>query len=400
MSTAPAETVHAAPLRALADPGLLAPFLEAKVQATFPKEKPTKAIVVVYVDARAVASILDRTIGPDAWSFQLLQAPMPSDQGWTAHGRLTVQSPAGREVIREDFGTGTGNAEMGGKGAASDALKRCAAQLGVGRALYALEAQTVPCDERKRVTPEAMRGCVERWRVQINKWALQFRAGQAEADAPPAPAEEMPTVVEAPSAGEGHGLPRRQPPASSGAVPPAPPAAGTDWQADLIAAAALPDNKLTRAMAARVMAGKLPSTLKDPKLKKAAVERLREKLPTPESARYAEVSVPIASASRPGLQHEVTLRRMGDETDARCACEAFRFGGACRHIPLAWGSLALSWLTAEPISAEALWEGIDVEALVAAAHAADKALEPKTSAHDEAVADRAFGDEPAPGAAA
>ncbi len=102
----------------------------------------TRALLVAYVDARAVQSRLD-AICPDAWEFRCREVPGTPTP--TVHGSLTVLG-----VTREDFGE-AGEGDAGTlKAAASDALKRCAVQFGIGRYLYDLPKFWGDWDEKKR----------------------------------------------------------------------------------------------------------------------------------------------------------------------------------------------------------------------------------------------------------
>jgi AAA domain-containing protein len=265
---------------------------------------------------------------------------------------------------------------------------------------------------------------------ELGEQLAAWLAGGAPAEEGPPAEPDLPAVDPVPGT----------PPASA----PAPPAPSEpiDWQVRLLTEAGLPDNPWTRAGSNGVLKAKrirLYDELASAGKMQIALDGLREKFPTPESALFAEVTVPIASASQPGTKHDVKLRREGAAAKAKCPCKGFEFSHACRHLPLAWGSLALSWLTPDPVSPEEAWQGIDVDALARVARAEDEALEPKgaqagdpfakvvrrciscneewtgpgtlcedcldanfpdppvkASAHDEAAADRAFGDEPAP----
>jgi hypothetical protein len=90
-----------------------------------------RALLLAYVDARAVQDRLD-AVCPNDWQFEIevisgVGAP-------TVKGRLSVLG-----VIREDIGEAGGQGEAATlKAAASDALKRCAVQFGIGRYLYDL----------------------------------------------------------------------------------------------------------------------------------------------------------------------------------------------------------------------------------------------------------------------
>ncbi|WP_104990740.1 single-stranded DNA-binding protein DdrA [Deinococcus sp. NW-56] len=134
--------------------------VQKRLQAPFPAHlvgwKPqafngerTRALLLAYVDARAVQDRLD-AICPDGWSFEI--EVIPGTQHPTVKGRLTVLG-----VTREDIGE-AGEGEYGTlKAASSDALKRCAVQFGIGRYLYDLPKQWADWNDQRRepaVTPE------------------------------------------------------------------------------------------------------------------------------------------------------------------------------------------------------------------------------------------------------
>lgn len=130
---------------------LTAPFAGHLVQwrpATFNKER-TRALLLAYVDARAVQDRLD-SICPAGWNFDF--EVIPGTPTPTVKGVLTVLG-----VTRCDIGE-AGEGERGTlKAATSDALKRCAVQFGIGRYLYDLPRQWVDWNDQKRepaVTPE------------------------------------------------------------------------------------------------------------------------------------------------------------------------------------------------------------------------------------------------------
>ena len=115
---------------------------------TFNKER-TRALLLAYVDARAVQDRLD-AICPDGWSFEI--EVIAGTATPTVKGRLTVLG-----AVREDIGE-AGEGEYGTlKAAASDALKRCAVQFGIGRYLYDLPKSWVDWNDARRepaTTPE------------------------------------------------------------------------------------------------------------------------------------------------------------------------------------------------------------------------------------------------------
>ncbi|MBI0446859.1 Rad52/Rad22 family DNA repair protein [Deinococcus sp. DB0503] len=134
--------------------------VQRRLQAPFPSHligwKPqaftkdrSRALLVAYVDARAVQDRLD-AVCPDDWSFEIVV--VPGTQTPTVKGRLTVLG-----VTREDIGE-AGEGEAGTlKAASSDALKRCAVQFGIGRYLYDLPKTWVDWQGARReptTTPE------------------------------------------------------------------------------------------------------------------------------------------------------------------------------------------------------------------------------------------------------
>ena len=107
----------------------------------------TKALSMLYVDARAVAERLDAAVGPGNWDFgfEVLHNDL---KHMVVKGRLTIG-----EVTREDVGEGktTGLAgENACKGAVSDALKRCAVLFGVGAYFYRMPQLWLAFDNQKK----------------------------------------------------------------------------------------------------------------------------------------------------------------------------------------------------------------------------------------------------------
>jgi hypothetical protein len=92
-----------------------------KVQATWPKEKPTGGLIVAYIDARLAVERLNLLV-PHLWS----DAYRATGQGqmWCD---LTIDG-----ITRSDVGEGVG------KGLVSDSLKRAAVRFGIGVSLYAI----------------------------------------------------------------------------------------------------------------------------------------------------------------------------------------------------------------------------------------------------------------------
>lgn len=128
---------------------LAAPFpgheVAWKPQAVSKDKK--RALMVAYVDARAVMDRLD-AVCPNAWGFEI--EVIPNTPTPTVKGRLTVLG-----VVREDIGE-AGEGEAGTlKAAASDALKRCAVHFGVGRYLYDLPLGWADWDDARRAPAHA-----------------------------------------------------------------------------------------------------------------------------------------------------------------------------------------------------------------------------------------------------
>jgi hypothetical protein len=85
-----------------------------------------------YITARTVENRLDEVLGPEGWDFEL------TAWGTDLIGTLVIRLPDGSVVRKSDVGgrAGMKTGDDDTKSAASDALKRCAVLLGVGRYLY------------------------------------------------------------------------------------------------------------------------------------------------------------------------------------------------------------------------------------------------------------------------
>lgn len=108
---------------------LSAPFEEKDL-----KHRPGRAgLVFTYADARAVAQRLDDVLGLTGWQFEVKVADAAR---CVVQGTLIIVVD-GKTTLRSDFGyPNSVQDDEPLKSAASDALRRCAAQLGVGRSLY------------------------------------------------------------------------------------------------------------------------------------------------------------------------------------------------------------------------------------------------------------------------
>ena len=111
---------------------LAAPFDEKDL-----KHRPGRAgMTFTYADARAVAQRLDDVLGIEGWQFEVKVADPARG---VVHGSLVIVID-GKSTIRQDFGYPNSTQDDEPlKSAASDALRRCAAQVGVGRSLYSPE---------------------------------------------------------------------------------------------------------------------------------------------------------------------------------------------------------------------------------------------------------------------
>ncbi len=126
---------------------LAAPFpadeIQWRVEAVSRDKK--RALVVPYVDARAVLDRLDEAVGPENWHDAYEVLPKMGEN-YAVKARLTVLG-----VTKEDVGEGDSL-----KAAFADALKRAAVKFGVGRHLYRMEKAWVDYDEKTgRFTPPA-----------------------------------------------------------------------------------------------------------------------------------------------------------------------------------------------------------------------------------------------------
>ena len=101
------------------------------------KTRPGRAgMTFTYADARAVAQRLDDVLGIVGWQFEVSVADTARG---VVKGSLAIVVE-GKTVIHEDFGYPNSTQDDEPlKSAASDALRRCAAQVGVGRSLYSPE---------------------------------------------------------------------------------------------------------------------------------------------------------------------------------------------------------------------------------------------------------------------
>lgn len=117
------------PDRALIFMRLAAPFRKEDVR----ERKGPEGRILRYVTARTIMNRLDEVVGPWGWSDHYEPTP---DGGFKCS--LSIRLPDGQCVIRQDVGARKKTSDPGDaeKGAISDAFKRAAVKLGVGRYLY------------------------------------------------------------------------------------------------------------------------------------------------------------------------------------------------------------------------------------------------------------------------
>ena len=113
----------------------IAAALAAPFTGTDLKQRPGRGgMTFTYADARAVAQRLDDVLGLAGWQFEVKVADAAAK---VVHGTL-IAVIDGVTTVRQDFGyPNSAQDDEPYKSAASDALRRCAAQIGVGRSLYA-----------------------------------------------------------------------------------------------------------------------------------------------------------------------------------------------------------------------------------------------------------------------
>ena len=113
----------------------IAAALAAPFTGTDLKSRPGRGgMTFTYADARAVAQRLDDVLGLAGWQFEVKVADAAAK---VVHGTL-IAVIDGVTTVRQDFGyPNSAQDDEPYKSAASDALRRCAAQIGVGRSLYA-----------------------------------------------------------------------------------------------------------------------------------------------------------------------------------------------------------------------------------------------------------------------
>jgi hypothetical protein len=114
-----------------------------RLSAHFPTEKHKQRSQagqeLTYLPAEAVISRLNEVLGFTNWSFRVVREGYTGEEAWVL-GRIEAHVDGG-ELVREQYGTmatkrGQYDSTDVMKGAATDALKKCASLIGVGLYLF------------------------------------------------------------------------------------------------------------------------------------------------------------------------------------------------------------------------------------------------------------------------
>jgi Rad52/22 family double-strand break repair protein len=125
---------------------LSAPFDPSEVKFKPQVVKGNRALALAYVDARAIMDRLDEVLGVENWQDRYELLP---DNSVMCRLRVRID---GQWISKSDVGSPSEQPDGGDrlKAAFSDALKRTAVKLGIGRYLYRLPQQWADYDAQKR----------------------------------------------------------------------------------------------------------------------------------------------------------------------------------------------------------------------------------------------------------
>lgn len=182
-------------IRKLTDPELVVPHLLARVSRK-KKGDDKRGEVVAYIQARGAAEVADTVLGPESWSFEIMETAIVMGSKAVCRGRLTIALDGGGEIVRMDIGTTSMQVSGAGevkddsittalKGAPSDAFKRCWAQLGLGRCLGRLSKPWVDLDEWGKLTNE---------KATLDRWVRELRPSNGAGPAPTPTHESAPAL--------------------------------------------------------------------------------------------------------------------------------------------------------------------------------------------------------------
>lgn len=149
---------------------LSAPFDPSEVKWKPQVVSGGRAMAIAYVDARVVMDRLDEVLGLGGWQASYREVP----DGIVCRLRAKL---AGEWVDHEDVGSYSEQPDEGDriKAAFSDALKRAAVHLGIGRYLYRLPSQWVDYDPQKKQL---------KYKPELPAWAMPARPETARQEAP------------------------------------------------------------------------------------------------------------------------------------------------------------------------------------------------------------------------
>ena len=133
--------------------------IQWRAGATNDRDKPTEALALAYIDARAVQERLDQVCGPEGWQDEY----SPIQGGFLC--RLSIRY--GEDWIAKEDGADVSAIEPT-KGGVSDSFKRAAVKWGIGRYLYDLPSVWVPCEKKGKSVVLKQTPQLPTWAVPMN----------------------------------------------------------------------------------------------------------------------------------------------------------------------------------------------------------------------------------------
>lgn len=149
----------------------------------------TKAILAAYIDARAVQTRIEEAVGS---TFNWSQRVIEVHPGNVVELELTILN---RSKVEFGYPNGADDSEPL-KSAISDGIKRAAVAFGIGRHLYEMEMQYVPCNEHGKVARSDMPKAQPRPQAARPQ---QAPAAAAERPVQPVQAQNRPEAPAAPT---------------------------------------------------------------------------------------------------------------------------------------------------------------------------------------------------------
>lgn len=163
---------------------------------------------VAYLDAAAIASLLDEWVGPLGWRDHYGEVLRDKDGKAAAlWGCVEIRDPETAEwVAKNDVGTPSDMEAV--KGLVSDAFKRAAClKWGVGRNVYDLPIVWATCDVfGEKNSPRAGKNTLSQILEECRKRGVDVEGGRVAGEGSPAPAgvdaPEAPITASSPGAGD------------------------------------------------------------------------------------------------------------------------------------------------------------------------------------------------------